>query len=133
MIFLNAQQTDPSRKQHEWSITIAPQFNKKVKLQSIGVLEADFVQSSPFSFVLMDTFLINGIEQVYFDEFSTGENVKGKPSSSNTWFGVGAAYHFRAQNGKDLAVGIYFSQGKQGVLIKDFSGNQPDDFHYQEF
>lgn len=88
------------------------------------------MQSSPRSIVLMDTFLINGVERVYFNELSTGETVKGKPSSSNTWFGVGMAYHLRSTNGQDLSAGIYFSQGKQGVLIEDFSGGQPDDFHY---
>jgi hypothetical protein len=133
VLILSAQQTKPSQKHREWSLTIAPQFNKRVKPKSIGVLEADFVQSSSLSFVLMDTFLINGVEQVYFDEFSTGEKVKGKPSSSNTWFGVGVAYHLRAKKGQDLAAGVYFSQGKRGVLVEDFSGNQPDDFHYRSF
>lgn len=133
MIILSAQQIDSPRSHREWSVIIAPQFNKKVELRSIGVLEADFVQSSPRSIVLMDTFLINGVEQVYFDELSYSERVKGKPRSSNTWFGVGVAYHRRNKKGQDLAAGIYFSQGKRGALIEDFSGDQPDDFLYNSF
>jgi hypothetical protein len=133
MVMLSAQQTGSPQSHREWSLTIAPQFNKTVKIRDIGVLEADFMQNTSSPFVLMDTFLINGVEHVYFDDFRTSENVEGKPSSSNTWFGVGLAYHLRSKKGKDLAAGIYFSQGKRDVLIEDFSGDRPDDFLYKSF
>lgn len=115
---------------HEWRLILAPQFENRVLTGTIGINENLLPPQQNISPFLIDTFVLNGQEQVYLSDI-TGNRIEAIPLTKNFWFGIGLDHWWRSPKGADIGVGFFFSQGNYEGKFKDFDQPLPSDYYYR--